>query len=84
MYTWRGRSSALPVRMLLMYQKHTQLLKTYLPAQNFPSAIAHLEHSFFYLKIITVYTASEQFIICCQYLIVCIRICDGYFVLVPS
>lgn len=38
-------SSTLPGHMLLMYQKHTQILKTYLPPQNFPSTIAHLEHS---------------------------------------
>lgn len=50
MHTWRGRSSTLPVRMLVVYQKHTQLLKTYQPAQNFPSAIAHPELSFFNLK----------------------------------
>lgn len=84
MYTWRGQSSILSVRMLLIYQKHIHLLKTYLPAQSFPSAIAHLEHSFLISRLLIVYTAGEQFITRCQYLVVCVRNCDGYFVLVPS
>lgn len=70
--------------MLVVYQKHTQLLKTYQPAQNFPSAIAHPELSFFISRILIVYTASEQVIICRQYLVVSVRVCDGYSVLVPS